>query len=92
MFRLWFGWSLVFELVHFIERLSVHLYVGRLSWLDAVDDNFALVRADFHAVFCRQQTGNSNRSTASSRTSRSDSRPDAVQTEGIEAQGRGGEI
>ena len=43
----------VFELVHFLERLSVHLYVGRWSWLDAVHENFALFGADFHAVFSR---------------------------------------
>ena len=35
------------------ERLSVHMYVGRWFWLDAVDENFALLGADFHAVFSR---------------------------------------
>ena len=34
-----------------IERLSVHLYVGRWSSLDAIDENSALVGADFHAAF-----------------------------------------
>ena len=38
---------------NFFERLSVHLYVGRWSWVDAVDENFALVGAEFHAVFSR---------------------------------------
>ena len=43
----------VFELVHFFGRLCVHLYVSRWPWLDAADDNFAVVAADFHPVFSR---------------------------------------
>ena len=43
----------VFELVHFFQRFSIHPYVDRWSWLDAVDENFAFVRADFHAVTSR---------------------------------------
>ena len=41
------------ELVHFFERLYVHLYVGRWPWLDDVDENVALVGADLYAVASR---------------------------------------
>ena len=34
-----------FELIHSFERLSVHPYIGRWSWLDAVEENFALAGA-----------------------------------------------
>ena len=34
-----------------IPAFSIHPYVCRWSWLDAVDENFAFVGADFHAVF-----------------------------------------
>ena len=43
-----------FELVHFFQRFSIHSfihsYVGKCSWLGAVDESFAFVGADFHAV------------------------------------------
>ena len=32
-------------------EFSIHPYVGRWFWLDAVDDKLAFVAADFHAVF-----------------------------------------
>ena len=51
MFRLCLCGADVFELANLFKRLSVHLYVGRWFWLDAVDENFAIVGADFHAVF-----------------------------------------
>ena len=41
----------VLEPANFFHRFSIHLlYVGLLSCLDAVDENFAFVLADFHAV------------------------------------------
>ena len=33
----------------FFPFMMIHPYVGRWSWLDAVDDNFAFVGADFRA-------------------------------------------
>ena len=38
------------ELVHFFERFSINTCIGRWSWLDAVDENFAFVGADFNTV------------------------------------------
>ena len=47
--------SKVFELVHSFQRFSIHPYgVGRWSWLNTVDENFAFVGADFYAVTQQQ--------------------------------------
>ena len=49
MFRLQFVWIQVCELVNFFRCFLIHP-VGRWCWLDAVDENFAFVEADFYAV------------------------------------------
>ena len=38
------------EPAHIFHRFSVHLYVGLLFWLDAVDENVASALPDFHVV------------------------------------------
>ena len=50
------NWSTSSTVCPFCTNCTVcmcHLYVGRGSWLDAVDDTFALVGADFPVVFSR---------------------------------------
>ena len=36
--------------LNWFKHLSVHLVVGRWSWLDAVDKNFPLARADWEIL------------------------------------------
>ena len=53
MSRVWFVRGLSIRIGPLLLAFAVHLYVGRRTWLDAVDDIFAFVGADFHAVFSR---------------------------------------
>ena len=38
------------ELVHLFQQFPIHPSAGRLPWLDAVDEKFASIGADFHAL------------------------------------------
>ena len=43
-------WILGISAGPLLPAFSIHPYVGRWSWLDAVDDYVAFVGADFHVV------------------------------------------
>ena len=50
MCRLWLVWILSIWTGPLLPAFSIHLYVGLWSWLNAVDENFAFVGADFYAL------------------------------------------